>query len=467
MPTLHAVRPAVQDRLTGKRVTVIGLARQGRALAHFLSSIGAHVTVTDRQQPESLLEEVTEFAGQPIRFVLGGHPVDDLLPGCDLLCLSGGVSPDIPLVREAKRRGIPLANDALLTLERSPVPVIGITGSSGKTTTATLVGEMLKMADVPAWVGGNIGTPLLDRLKDMPVGGWLVMELSSFQTELFNSSPHVGAVLNVTPNHLDRHRTMESYASAKERLLRFQGSGDVAVLGLDSPTTRDLLDEPWVRARRLAFSVQQTVEEGAFLRPDGSLILCMDDGQEEICHRSEVRLRGLHNVANLLAACCLAAIAGVPVEAMRQVGVEFAGVEHRLEWVRSWRGGEWYNDSIATSPERVVAALRSFSEPIVLLVGGRDKHLPWAEFATVARERVRHLVLFGEAASLIASTFDGDCNPPIHRCKTLEEAVHRAEVLMTAGDVVLLSPGGTSFDAFRDFAERGECYKALVRSLSV
>jgi UDP-N-acetylmuramoylalanine--D-glutamate ligase len=453
------------DRLRGKRVTVIGLARQGIALARFLTGVGALVTVTDVKPAEALAEAMAQLAGLPIHYVLGGHPME-VLEGCELLCLSGGVSPDIPIVQEARRRGIPLSNDALLTLERCPAAIIGITGSSGKTTTTTLVGEMLKAAGYRTWVGGNIGFPLIDRLGEVQRGDLVVMELSSFQTELFDRSPHIAAILNITPNHLDRHPSMEAYVAAKANVLRFQKSGDVAVLGYDNPATRQLL-KVGTTATALAFSVTTEVSAGAFLRGE-TLVLRWQGREEAICRRNEVRLRGMHNIQNLLAAACLAGAAGAPLAAMARVARTFAGVEHRLEFVRERRGAHWYNDSIATTPERVVAALESFTEPIVLLAGGRDKHLPWDRFAQVARERVRCLILFGEAAGLIyqAMAEQGTKGKPeILRCETLEEAVQAAAHVAQAGDVVLLSPGGTSFDAFRDFAERGERFKMLARSL--
>ncbi len=453
------------DRLSGKRVTVIGLARQGIALARFLTGVGALVTVTDVKPAEALAEAMAQLAGLPIRYVLGGHPME-VLEGCELLCLSGGVSPDIPIVQEARRRGIPLSNDALLTLERCPAAIIGITGSSGKTTTTTLVGEMLKAAGYRTWVGGNIGLPLIDRLGEVRRGDLVVMELSSFQTELFDRSPPIAAILNITPNHLDRHPSMEAYIAAKTNILRFQKAGDVAVLGYDNPATRQILATR-TTATTLAFSVTTEVSAGAFLRGE-TLMLRLWGRDEVICRRSEVRLRGIHNIQNLLAAACLAGAAGAPVAAIARVARTFAGVEHRLEFVRERRGVRWYNDSIATTPERVVAALESFTEPIVLLAGGRDKHLPWDRFAQVARERVRYLILFGEAAGLIQQAMmeqSANGKPEILRCGTLEEAVQAAAHVAQTGDVVLLSPGGTSFDAFRDFAERGERFKMLARSL--
>ena len=481
--------------LKDKRVLIIGLARQGTALARFLVNEGAQVTVTDIQPAEALAEPLAALAGLPIRYALGGHPLS-LLDEVDMVCLSGGVPTTIPLVAEARRRGIPLSNDALLTLERCPATVVGITGSSGKTTTTTLVGLMLKAAGIPAHVGGNIGTPLIDRLGQLQPGEWAVMELSSFQLELFDRSPPVAAVLNVTPNHLDRHGTMAAYSAAKANILRWQTEDDVCVLGADDEITgrwlrlgrveipaegeQAAMNFP-LRATRLGFSLREEMAAGAFLRGEELILRLPGRPEAVICRRQAIRLRGMHNVANLLAACILAGIAGAPPEAMAEVAATFEGVEHRLETVRVLNGVLWVNDSIATSPERAVAAIKSFDEPIVLLAGGRDKKLPWDEFARLVHQRVKHLVLFGEAAGLIERAIrnsefvirNASAVPAritnyalrVHRCADLEEAVAVAHRVAEPGDVVLLAPGGTSFDAYKDFAARGEHFRALVRAL--
>jgi len=438
---------------------------------------GAEVTVSDLQGKKALADRLAELAGLPIRYVLGDHPLS-LLKRADLVCLSGGVPLDAPIVVEARRRGIPLSNDAQLFLERCPAPVIGITGSAGKTTTTALVGEMCRAAGLHTWVGGNIGNPLIADLDQIRPDGWVVMELSSFQLEVMTLSPHVAAVLNVTPNHLDRHKTMEEYLAAKRNIVAHQRPEDFALLGYDDANARALALE--TAAHLLWFSGRAEVDEGAF-KTNGELKLRLGAApgsaqrgtDRVICHTSEVRLRGRHNLLNVLAACALAAVAGVPVEAMRQVATTFTGVEHRLEWVRELNGVQWYDDSIATAPERSLAALRSFDEPIVLLAGGRDKQLPWDEFAAETARRVRHLVTFGEAGPMIAQVVESSIlHPPssillegITQVGTLEEAVEAAARLARPGDVVLLSPGGTSFDAFRDFAARGERFKELVRGL--
>jgi UDP-N-acetylmuramoylalanine--D-glutamate ligase len=298
----------------------------------------------------------------------------------------------------------------------------------------------------------------------------------------------MAAILNVTPNHLDRHPTMEAYAEAKVNILRYQGPGDVAVLGCDNPITASLKSQIADCESRLVlgFSLRNEVEQGAFVRArpepcpeqgrrgsrrDGKVVLRLGEEEWQICAVADIKLLGQHNVENVLAACAIAGAAGADPQSMAQVATTFAGVEHRLELVRTLRGVRYYNDSIATSPERTVAALRSFEEPIVLLAGGRDKHLPWEEMAQLTLRKVRHLVLFGEAVPIIEGAIhDAQRTMPnsklvIYKCTTLEEAVEVAARNAQPGDVVLLAPGGTSFDAFRDFAERGGRFRELVGAL--
>jgi len=495
----------------GRRVVILGAARQGTAAARFFLAAGAHVTLSDVRPAAELAGVAAALeafaaaqASRPtLRCVFGGHP-SSLLDEADLLCLSGGVSPAIPIVQEAVARGIPLTNDAALTLRYCRAPIVGITGSAGKTTTTTLTGLMLEAAGDTVHVGGNIGTPLLDRLDQVGPGDKVVMELSSFQLELFDRSPAIAGILNITPNHLDRHPSMSHYAAAKANILRFQGAGDFCVLNADDGYTG-----PWLRsgrcqiaagegqeavyfplrAGRLGFSLEAEVEAGAFLGRAGAsaVLIWRQAGQPDalICRAEEVRLRGRHNLANILAACCLAGLAGAPAAAMRQVAITFGGVPHRLEIVREREGVTWVNDSIATAPERTMAALRAFAEPIagrptdqaaaprriVLLAGGRDKHLPWDECAAAIHEHVRHVILFGEAAGLIQAALEkfaadhGREPVAMTRCNDLAQAVAAAARVAMPGDVVLLSPGGTSFDAYRDFAARGEHFRALVEAL--
>jgi UDP-N-acetylmuramoylalanine--D-glutamate ligase len=446
------------------------LARQGKALARYLADRGAHVVVSDLKLAEALADARRELADLPLSYVLGGHP-PELIEGADLVCLSGGVPADLPLAKQARQQGIRLANDSQLFLEACPAPTIGVTGSAGKTTTTILVGRMatshFEGTGREVWVGGNIGRPLLSDLSHIRQNDLVVMELSSFQLELMTVSPHVAAVLNVTPNHLDRHGTLEAYTQAQARILAYQEEKDTAVLGRDDPGAWGLRSR--VRGRLMSFGWDAPEDgEGAYL-DQGIIRLRLQDGDAAVCPVEDVGLRGAHNLSNVLAACAIAAAVGLSPKAMAAGVRGFTGVPHRLEFVRRVRGVEWYNDSIATAPERAIAAMRSFQEPLVLLAGGRDKDLPWEAFAEVVCQRVDHLILFGEAAQKIARAVEGaaDRRRPlsVELCSGLDAAVEAAAGTAEPGDVVLLAPGGTSFDEFPDFEARGERFKALVRAL--
>ncbi len=451
-------------------MVVIGLGRQGKALARFLAERGSRVVVSDVKPAEALTGQREELADVPVEFVLGSHP-PELIEGADLVCLSGGVPADLPLAQQARERGIPLSNDSQLFLESCPAPTIGVTGSAGKTTTITLVGRMaaaeLASSGRRAWVGGNIGRPLLADLPEVRPEDWVVMELSSFQLELMTTSTRVAAVLNLTPNHLDRHHTLEAYAAAKARILTGQTPEGIAVLGRDDPGAWGF--RSLVRGRLLSFGWEPAkAGEGAYVGRDG--IRVRIDGRDELaCPRQAIALRGEHNVLNVAAACAISAAAGFSTRSM-EAGVRgFAGVSHRLEFVRRVNRVDWYNDSIATAPERAMAAIRSFDEPLVLLAGGRDKDLPWEGFAQLVCERVDHLVLFGEAAAkiLLAVQAARKHGRPYtwEVCPGLETAVQAAARVAKPGDVVLLAPGGTSFDEFADFVERGERFRMWVEAL--
>lgn len=463
--SVHANGSNKIDRLYGKKVAVLGFARQGKALARWLPTVGARVLISDSRPQEKLVDELAEFPD--VEFVLGGHP-ESLLDGVDLLCISGGVPLELPIVEEARRRKIPLSNDAQLFLERCPATVIGITGSAGKTTTTSLTGAIMNAAGRTTWVGGNIGDVLLDVLAQIEQSHVVVMELSSFQLELMTASPRIGAILNITPNHLDRHGTMENYALAKAQMILHQASNDVAVLGYDDPGSHALAEA--VRGDLVWFSGNSMISDGAFLAGQRLLIAgrSSPDGEPHIvCARHEIPLRGDHNVMNALAACAITGVNGVSAEVMQAAIRDFKAVPHRLEVVRIVNDVTYINDSIATAPERVVAALKSFNEPLVLLAGGKDKNLPWDEMIRLALTKCRHIVAFGHAGELVESvvTRVAGSADAVTRVTTLDEAVQAAAKLAQPGDVVLLSPGGTSYDAYIDFAARGEHFRQLVMQL--
>jgi UDP-N-acetylmuramoylalanine--D-glutamate ligase len=456
----------------GKRVLILGAARQGQALARWLVKQGARVILSDKRSETELEPARQALAGLPIDWAPGGHPLE-LLDRSDVLCLSGGIPLTLPIVVEAQKRGIPLSNDTQIFMEVAPCKTVGITGSSGKTTTTALLGEMAEASYADrterAWVGGNIGDPLLNYVDEMRSDDLAILEISSFQLDQMNISPNVAAILNITPNHLDRHGTMEAYTAAKARILDFQTKEDVAVLGRDDPGAWSLRER--VKGRLLSFGLSDlSIEQSGTYVRDG--LYHLRDGNAYILLpiQNAIHLRGDHNRLNVLAAITIGHAAGLSLDAMLEAIEEFHGVPHRLELVRELHGVKWYNDSIATAPERTMAAIRSFDEPIVLMLGGKDKDLPWDDLAALVRERVDHVVVFGQAAEKIlgalAGPNSGEKRPySIQRSDGLQEAVRQAAEFAEPGDVVLLSPGGTSFDQFNDFAERGEWFRKWVQEL--
>ncbi len=458
------------DPLHGKRVLIIGFGRQGRALARWLPTIGAQVIVNDGRDEKALNLPQVEYGH--VRFVLGEHPVS-LVEEVDVVCVSGGVPLELPLIQAAYQAGLLVTNDAQLFIERCPVPVIGITGSAGKTTTTRLVGDIMQQAGFRTWVGGNIGDVLLDVLPQITPKDRVVMELSSFQLELMTRSPQIAAVLNITPNHLDRHGTMENYTTAKANILIHQRPADRAILGYDDSGSRGL--ENAVCGQLLWFSMRNIVADGAFMAGNRLIVagLASPDGAPHVvCHRAEIPLRGDHNILNVLAAMAITGAVGVKPETSRAAIHAFKPVPHRLETVRVLDGVTYINDSIATAPERTLAALHSFDEPLVLLLGGADKDLPWDEVVKLAIHKARHIIVFGQkghkrVADKVAEIANRipEAENVISYVPDLEQAVTMAHHLAQEGDVVLLSPGGTSFDAYGDFAERGEHFRRLVMAL--
>jgi len=480
-----AVMTARAGSYDGARVGVLGLGREGRAVARVLSSEGARVTVSDRRDRAALDDEIRGLDGLPkrIRFALGDPDPAALLGDCDLLVLSPGVDKRLPLVQEAVRRGIPLSSETALFTARCRAPIVGVTGSAGKTTTTTLTGRMLAQGPRAVFVGGNIGTPLLERLGEIEPDAVVVLELSSFQLEGLAWSPHVAVVTNITPNHLDRHGTMEEYAGAKRNIVAHQRPGDYAVLNKDDART------PWLAeatpGRVLYFSLTGPVDDGAYLSTAAAdaagerwLVLARGGVSTPLCRASTLRVPGLHNIANVLAAATVAAAEAIPLHAVNESIAAFDGVAHRLEKVGTFAGTTYYDDSIATAPERTLAALAALSgRPTVLILGGRDKHLPWRDLARAAVRQCRGVILIGEAAGLIrghlesALREDGGGVPLLTTSTVVDEttmasAVARAATMVQPGDAVLLAPGCTSYDMYRDFAARGDDFALAVGGLA-
>ena len=453
----------------GKRVTVVGLGIEGVDLARYLVGKGALVTVSDSRPAERLTPRLQDLDGLPVSLSLGRNDPADTITA-DHVFVSQGVPLDIPALSAARDRGVPLDSMMRLFLDLCPGPVVGITGSSGKTTVTSLVGAIFAAAGKDHVVGGNIGVELLSLLDDIGPETWVVLEISHTQLELTAKSPHVACVLNVTPNHLDRY-SWESYVDLKRNVLRYQTKDDVAVLGYDNEVSRSLA--AGAAGKIVFFSDGADLPGPAALLRDDTIIWRDRVKDTPVLSVDDIPLRGRHNVANVLAATAVASACGIPADAIATAVRGFKAVPHRLEFVAEVDGVAYYNDSIATTPERTLAGVRSFREPLVLLLGGREKHLPLDEMFREVCGRCRALVFFGEAretlvaaAKAACDAFDQNKRPDLHVVDTLDDAVPVAQATARHGDVVLLSPACTSFDAYDNFEERGEHFRRLVTAMT-
>lgn len=488
--------------LRDTRAVVLGVGMSNMAVIECLLRAGAKVTAADRKTAVELGERFAELSRLPIRLALGPGYLD-ALEGQDVAFLTPGMRRDMPELEQARRAGVRFSTEVRLFFELCAAPIIAITGSAGKTTTTTLTGLMLERSRPGVWVGGNIGRPLVAHALDIGEGDLAILELSSFQLQDLGMSPHVGAVLNISPNHLDIHPTMEHYVDAKRTIYRHQGPGDHAVFNYDNEITRAMA--AWYQAQQMQqgghgpvlYSRKQELGEGAFLSADrlmlrlggvgavGSVGGLSGTGEErlpdaEICRRGEIQLLGEHNVENVLAASAVAGLAGASVAAIRDVATTFRGVEHRLEPVEEIGGVRYYNDSIATAPDRTCAALRSLPGPMVLILGGYDKKIGFEGLAAevLSGGKVRTVLLMGVTADKIekslldeAARLRGMGTTPalpemIRVPGGLAAVVEVARGVARAGDIVLLSPACASFDMFANFEERGRVFKDLVRGVS-
>jgi UDP-N-acetylmuramoylalanine--D-glutamate ligase len=448
-----------------KRVTVVGLGLEGVDTVRYLASRGAQVTVSDAKPRRRLADRVRQVANLPVRFSLGAND-PRAMTNAEAVFVSQGVPLDLPGLDEARRQGVPVWSMLSLFMELCPGPIVGITGSSGKTTTTSLLGEMFRVDEKPVFVGGNIGVGLLDHLSDIRAYTWVVLEISHTQLQMAARSPHTACLLNVTPNHLDRFPWTQ-YRDLKRNVYRFQTPEDVAVFNYDDPEARAMASE--ARGARVWFSLGDEIPgDGVFVRDDQAVFRRGLRLRWTLFPLSSLRLRGRHNQENAVAAAAVASACGVTPEAIAAAVRSFAGAPHRLEYVATVDGAEYYNDSIATTPERTLAGIRSFEQPLVLLLGGRDKHLPLEELAREsASGRCRAVILFGESAPVLEAALKESASGAsgkarIVRVAGLAEAVEAGRRYARPGDVVLLSPACTSFDAYDNFERRGEHFRSLV-----
>ncbi len=443
----------------GKRVLVYSLGIEGRDLAAWLVANEARVTISDTRS-DGALAAAGATAPEGIDRLVFGQPLLDPA-GFDLVAVSQSILRYNPSLQRARELGVPVTSQMRLFLQLCRGRTIGITGSSGKSTTTALVGAMAREAGVDSMVGGNIGEALLGRLHEISSDTTVVLEISHTQLQYTDRSPAIAAITNITPNHLDQF-SWDEYVGLKRNILSYQHRGDVAVLNADDHTSLALMAS--VKGSLVRTSLSAEVPgPGAWLDGD-EVVVRSDNRPAAVLATSEIPLRGRHNLANVVMACAIGSQAGFPVEAMARAIRNFTGVPHRLEVVGRALGATWVNDSIATSPERTIAGLRAFTEPVVLLLGGRDKNLDLDGLRELARDRCRAVVCFGEAAELFCGSMSGavaDCTV----VDTLEAAVRVATERVQPGDAVLLSPAGTSFDAYPNFEIRGEAFRVLVRAL--
>jgi UDP-N-acetylmuramoylalanine--D-glutamate ligase len=454
--------PAYLATLRGRPVAVVGLARSGVAAARLLHAAGAVVVATDTKPLDALDVEARALSGLGVRLLVGATS-PEAVAGADLVVVSPGVPLASPQLAPARARRVPVIGELELAWRAMEADALAITGTNGKTTTTALTGALLGEEGRPVLVAGNIGTPLAAHALEFPADGLVVCEVSSFQletTEAFH--PRVAAVLNVTPDHLDRHGSLEAYADAKARVFARQTSADCAVLNADDEGSRALA--PRTAARVVWFSRQRALEHGVFVR-DGWIAARLNGHVENVCPLTDVRLRGAHNVENVLAATACALWAGLSPEAIRRGIARFRGVAHRIEPVRDLRGVQYFNDSKGTNVASTVKALESFTEPVVLIAGGVGKGQDFAPLAAAARGRVRHAVVIGQDGPRIAAALDA-AGIPVTVGATLEAAIHAARAIARAGDVVLLSPACASFDMFQNYEHRGDVFKGLVGGLA-
>jgi UDP-N-acetylmuramoylalanine--D-glutamate ligase len=450
--------------VAGKKVLIIGAARSGIACARFLAERGAIVALNDRKPIEEWSPEAVALKSEDVGLVPGDVPMW-LLDQVELVVMSPGVPTKVIPARYADRAGAEVIGEIELASRFLRGRIVGITGSNGKTTTTTLIGEILKDAGLPVEVGGNIGTALISMVENSRDDGWTVVEVSSFQLEtIVDFHPTVALCLNVTPNHMDRYETLMDYAAAKHRIFRNQEVGDVAILNAD-----DEIVSSWkrgLRAHVVEFSVRRELEEGLFLRNGREIVSRTKDGERVLMLRDEMRLRGLHNVENVLAAVAAGLACGASPDSMRETVKNFKPVEHRLEFVEEIAGVKFYNDSKATSVDATLKALEAFADEegkVVLILGGLGKKAPYAPLAPLIKARVSKLILIGEDADTIESELKDVAK--MERASDMRDAVRRSHEAAAPGDIVLLAPACASFDMFKSFEHRGQVFKEAVNEL--
>lgn len=451
------------ERFDDKRILVMGMGRSGIACARFLKDRGGAVTVTDSADESTLASAAAELRGLGIAVELGRHS-GGLFTTAGLIVLSPGVPHTLAPLEEARRRGIPVIGEMELACRFIGEPIVAVTGTNGKTTTTTLIGRMIEASGLSAFVGGNIGTPLIEYVAAGLRRDRVVAEVSSFQLDTIERfRPRVGVLLNITPDHLDRYDDMAAYARSKERLFENQSAGDIAVLNGGDPAI--LAMAPRIAARKWFFNPPSPADDGIFLE-GGTLMLRIRDRAALAVDISATRLAGRHNLENIAAAVLATLAAGGSVEGIASALADFRGLPHRLEYVATVGGVRYFDDSKGTNTDAVVRALEAFDSPVVLIMGGRDKGGGYGDLREAVKQRVKSLVLIGEARDAIARELGDCCGGRVEKVASMAAAVQCAHASAEPGDVVLLSPACASFDMFKSYAHRGEVFCRAVAELS-
>ncbi len=461
---MNAKLEAYLNQLRGKKIAVIGIGVSNTPLIKLLLRYGCKVTACDKNDRASFAGLAEEFESLGAELQLGPDYLKNLK--YDVIFRTPGMRPDVPELLAAKERGAVITSEMEAFFEVCPGHIIGVTGSDGKTTTTTIISELLKAEGFHVYLGGNIGKPLLAETNNMLEDDWAVVELSSFQLMTMEKSPEIAVVTNVAPNHLDVHKSMAEYVAAKENIFLHQRMSGRLVLNLDNEITRSFAQK--AKGEVLFFSRQEPVENGAYLE-DEQIYWASQGRVRPLMQAEEIKLPGVHNIENYMAAFCAVAHLIHP-ETFREVARTFAGVEHRIELVRTLHGVSYYNDSIASSPSRTIAGLNSFKQKVILIAGGYDKHIPFDNLGPEIVEHVRSLILTGNTARQIQSAVEKvpgyeKGRPEIFLYDDFSDAVYAACEIAEPGDVVLLSPACASFDKFKNFAERGRAFKKIIYEL--
>jgi len=464
-------RPVETESYKGKKITVMGLGLFGGGVGavKYLVSQGADVTVTDLKSAEELSASLKLLDELPFRLRLGKHYEEDFV-NVDMLVVSPAVPNDSRFLQLAFENRVHIDSELSIFFSLCPAPVIGITGSNGKSTTTSLLGEMLKEAGIKTWVGGNIGISLLENLEEIEPDDVVVLEISSFQLEYLariEMSPHISIITNIAPNHLDRHKTMENYIGAKKAIIHYQQEGDYAIMNYDDPTLKKWEGES--KGRHLWYSTTKELEHGAFLR-NNEIIINHNSKKTVIPCSTQINIKGIHNWQNIMAASYAATLMHADVESIKSAITGFIGLEHRLEYVHTINGVQYYNDSKATTPEAAIAGIKAFDSPTILIAGGYDKQVSFHQFAQECVRNTKCVILIGETAKTIQKLIQDikgeKTKPEVYMAASLDESVKNAYEVAKSGDIVLLSPACASFGMFTNYEERGKRFKALISQLN-